>query len=100
MSALTAERLAAALEHFWNPASESIRRASYHGPASGSDVISAIAEGFAAVAAALRVDATTTLSADQQAKIAQAHKNYMDGNIDATARDWLIQQATTQQVAA
>lgn len=100
MSTLTAERLADALEHFWNPALESIQRASYHGPASGSDVIGAIAEGLAAVAAALRVDATPTLSAAQQERVAKAHQNYLDGNIDATARDWLIQQATTQQVAA
>lgn len=54
---LTAERLANALDAFWNPACGAIQQASYHGPASGSDIVGAIAQGFAAVAAELRREA-------------------------------------------
>ncbi|AVO23127.1 hypothetical protein RIVERRIDER_46 [Xanthomonas phage RiverRider] len=46
--------IADALDCFWNPAVNAIRDASYHGPASGADVVSAIANGLAAVAAHLR----------------------------------------------
>lgn len=47
-------QLADALDCFWNPACEAVQQASYHGPASGSDVVGAIAQGLAAVAARLR----------------------------------------------
>jgi hypothetical protein len=51
---LTTTRLADALDAFWNPACGAIQQASYHGPASGSDIVGAIAQGLAAVAAELR----------------------------------------------
>lgn len=47
-------QMADALDAFWNPACNAVQAASYHGPASGSDVVGAIAQGFAAVAARLR----------------------------------------------
>lgn len=53
-STLSAERLADALDAFWNPACGAIQQASHHGPASGSDIVGAIAQGLAAVAAELR----------------------------------------------
>lgn len=53
---LTARRLADSLDAFWNPACGAIQQASYHGPASGSDIVGAIAQGFAAIAAELRRD--------------------------------------------
>ena len=50
-------KVADALDSFWNPACGAIQEASYHGPASGSDVVGAIAQGLAAVAASLRESA-------------------------------------------
>lgn len=47
-------QLADALDCFWNPAVGAVQQASYHGPASGSDVVGAIAQGLAAVAERLR----------------------------------------------
>jgi hypothetical protein len=52
------QQLADALDSFWNPACGAIQEASYHGPASGSDVVGAIAQGLSAVAASLRESAT------------------------------------------
>lgn len=54
------EALAEALEAFWSPAIGAIRAASHHGPASGSDVIEAIAQGFAAMASSLRESQAST----------------------------------------
>lgn len=48
------KNLADALDCFWNPAINSVRQASYHGPANAADAVEAIAVGLAAVAAHLR----------------------------------------------
>lgn len=59
-----------ALDCFWNPATQHVRDASYHGPASGADVVSAIAVGLAAVANRLREldDEEKANAADRQSR--------------------------------
>lgn len=56
--------IADALDCFSNPAVESVRDASYYGPASGADVVGAIAQGLAAVAARLREKAPPAQAVD------------------------------------
>ena len=54
MADITPNKIADALDCFWNPAVGAIQNASYHGPASGADIVGAIAQGLSAVAARLR----------------------------------------------
>ncbi|WP_126962467.1 hypothetical protein [Xanthomonas arboricola] len=63
------EELADALDCFWNPAVGAVQQASYQGPASGSDVVGAIAQGLAAVAERLRTKRPQPAAAAQLADI-------------------------------
>lgn len=109
--------MADALDCFWNPAVNAIRDASFHGPASGADVVGAIANGLAAVAAHLReyanekrVDAPAAVPVDVNPLAAYAESYRImarigDGKVDclsvaADIENNMFRYATHSQPAA